>query len=226
MQFPVIFALITTAIASPVPIPAEPALVKPVLVERQTGTISNELTLGPCRDIIFIFARGSTEPGNMGIVVGPGVADQLKLRLGETRVAVEGVDYAALLSTNYLPGGTDAASEEAMKTLLNLANTKCPDSQILTGGYSQGGAVNHRAIEDMPQAIKDKIKGVVLFGDTQKTAEGSQIRGFPTSKTDFFCDNGLDQVCNGVLSAAVLAPHLSYGLNAVEAGNWLADRVA
>jgi cutinase len=154
------------------------------------------------------------------------VANQLKLRLGSTRVAVEGVNYAALLSTNYLPGGTDAVSEAAMRTLINLANTKCPNAQILTGGYSQGGAVNHRAIEDLPQNVKDKIRGIVLFGDTQKRADGDQINGISTSRTKFFCAGGLDQVCNGVLSAAVLAPHLSYGVNAVEAGNWLADQVA
>lgn len=42
------------------------------LSKRQlTGTTENELEFGSCRDIIFIFARGSTEPGNMvGIQAG------------------------------------------------------------------------------------------------------------------------------------------------------------
>ncbi|KAI1812206.1 cutinase [Poronia punctata] len=220
MRFSAVFALASLAIASPIA-----PQVETTLATRATRSTENELSLGPCKDVIFIFARGSTEIGNMGTVVGPGVADQLKARLGSSRVAVEGVDYAALLSTNYLPGGTDALSEARMKALLNMAATKCPNSQIVTGGYSQGGAVNHRAIEDMPQNIKDKIKAVVLFGDTQKLTDGNQIPGFPTSKTKFFCRGGLDQVCNGVLSAAVLLPHLSYGSDAVEAGNWLADRV-
>lgn len=221
MRFSAVLALASVAIASPIAAPADTFAVE----RRATSAIENELTAGSCKDVIFVFARGSTEVGNMGTIVGPGVADQLKKRLGAARVAVQGVNYAALLSTNYLPGGTDAASEEAMKTLLNLANTKCPDSQIVAGGYSQGGAVSHRAIEDLSQAVKDKIKAVVLFGDTQKLADGNQIKGYPTSLTKFFCAGGLDQVCNGVLSAAVLAPHLSYGANAVEAGDWLADHV-
>ncbi|KAI0388420.1 cutinase [Xylariaceae sp. FL0594] len=226
MRFSSVIALSSLAIASPIALPVNTTEAELTTQAVQlTGPISNELTLGPCRDVIFIFARGSTEAGNMGVIVGPGVADQLKARLGSTRVAVEGVNYAALLSTNYLPGGTDAVSASAMKTLINLAATKCPSSQILTGGYSQGGAVNHRAIEDLPQSVKDKIRAVVLFGDTQKLADGNQIPGYPTSNTKFYCQGGLDQVCNGVLTAAVLTPHLSYGINAVEAGNWLADHV-
>ncbi|KAI0404735.1 cutinase [Xylaria palmicola] len=229
MRFSAVLSLASVALATPIAVREETVAVErsPVELERRlTGASANELTRGDCRDYTFIFARGSTEIGNMGVVVGPGVADQLKKRLGDDKVAVEGVEYAALLSTNYLPGGTDAISEQAMKTLLNLADTKCPDTQILVGGYSQGGAVTHRAVEDMPQNIKDKIKGIVLFGDTQKRVDGDQVPGYPQAQTKFFCQNGLDQVCNGVLTAAVLPPHLSYGINAVEAGDWLVSQVA
>jgi hypothetical protein len=62
--------LATTSLAAPF---AEPAL-EPVDIEaiadletRQfsSGTTSNEFTSGGCRDVIFFFARGSTETGNM-----------------------------------------------------------------------------------------------------------------------------------------------------------------
>ncbi|KAI0533118.1 cutinase [Xylaria digitata] len=226
MRFIAVIAFALIAVATPITFVGKTPSSEISLVGRQiTGSTENELTAGACRDIIFIFARGSTEIGNMGTIVGPGVANRLRRRVGSSRVAVQGVNYAALIPTNYLPGGTDAASEAAMKGLLNLTHTKCPNSQIVTGGYSQGGAVNHRAIEDISAAIKDQIKAVVLFGDTQKLRDGHQIPSFPVSKTKFFCAGGLDQVCNGVLSAAVLTPHLSYGVNAVEAGDWLADHV-
>ena len=38
----------------------------PVTIEsRQTGTTAKEFTQGGCAENIFIFSRGSTEPGNM-----------------------------------------------------------------------------------------------------------------------------------------------------------------
>lgn len=35
------------------------------LEKRATGPVSNEFTQGGCRDVMFAFARGSTEVGNM-----------------------------------------------------------------------------------------------------------------------------------------------------------------
>lgn len=122
---------------------------------------ANEFKDDGCNDIIFVWARGSTEIGNMvrrllysgwhrdlqritraafltnrqGTVVGPDVANNLKDAF-PNRVAVQGVDYAALLSTNFLPGGADPAGIREMQSILSDAMTQCPDSVIVTGGYS------------------------------------------------------------------------------------------
>ena len=47
---------------------------------------------------------------------------------------------------------------------------------------SQGAAVNHRAIEDLSQAVKNQIAAVVTFGDTQARADNQQIPNFPKDK--------------------------------------------
>jgi cutinase len=70
-----------------------------------------------------------------GTVVGPPVANNLKDAF-PGRVAVQGVDYAAALSTNFLPGGADPAGIREMASILGDAMTQCPDSVIVTGGYS------------------------------------------------------------------------------------------
>lgn len=47
-----------------------------------------------CQPLTFIFARGTTELGNMGSVVGPPVAKQLASQT-HNKVTVQGVDYPA-----------------------------------------------------------------------------------------------------------------------------------
>lgn len=47
-----------------------------------------------CQPLTFIFARGTSELGNMGSVVGPPVAKQLA-SLTNNKVTVQGVDYPA-----------------------------------------------------------------------------------------------------------------------------------
>jgi cutinase len=59
------------------------------------STTSNDVTDNSgCKELTFIFARGSDEMGNMGSVVGPPVATQLKSLTGD-KVSVQGVTYAA-----------------------------------------------------------------------------------------------------------------------------------
>jgi cutinase len=59
----------------------------------------------------------------------------LKKALGDSTVATEGVDYAAALSTNFLPGNADPAGISEMADLLNSAATQCPQAKIVAGGY-------------------------------------------------------------------------------------------
>lgn len=48
-----------------------------------------------CTDMTVIFARGTTESGNVGSVTGPPMFAALRQKLGADRVTVQGVDYAA-----------------------------------------------------------------------------------------------------------------------------------
>jgi cutinase len=133
----------------------------------RVGTTATEFTDGGCRDIIMLFARGSTEVGNMGTICGPPTANGLKEVFGANAVAVEGIDYGALLSTNFIRGGADPAGIREMQRLIGQAVSQCPDSKLVVGGYSQGAALTHRAVEDLPQAQKDAIVAAFTFGDTQ-----------------------------------------------------------
>jgi len=143
----------------------------PLLSPRQRGsligTTATEFTSFGCRPIIMLFARGSTEPGNMGTICGPPTANGVKAAFGSDAVAVEGIEYGALLSTNFVRGGADPAGVREMQRLIGQAVSQCPESKLVVGGYSQGAALTHRAVENLPAAQKEAIVGAFTFGDTQ-----------------------------------------------------------
>jgi cutinase len=109
-----------------------------------------------------------------------------------------------------------------MATTLTDMASKCPDSVIVAGGYSQGAAVCHRAIEGLPENVKTQIAGVVLYGDTQKQQDNDQIPNFPKEKVDIICQPG-DAVCRGILT--VLPAHLTYGVRADEGVAFLTKQI-
>ena len=65
-----------------------------------------------------------------------------------------------------------------------------------------------------------------MFGDTQDRADGGQIPNFDPAKTEIICARApRDTVCDGILTAAVLPPHLSSGRNAGEGADFLIGQV-
>ncbi|KJX94044.1 Chain A like protein [Zymoseptoria brevis] len=189
---------------------------------RQIGlSTSNELTSGACRDVIFIFARGTTEQGNMGSAVGPQTCSALKSRIGSTSVACQGVGspYAADVTGNFGTRGASTVGIAEGKRLFELAASKCPNSQIVAGGYSQGAALIAASVTDVSAAVKAKIAGVVLFGYTKNQQNRGVIPGgYPASQTKVYCNIG-DLVCTGSLT--ITAAHLTYGRDASSAAQFL-----
>lgn len=207
-------------VAEPVPV-SEPATVEARQLFGQVGMTANEFTKGGCKPIIFIFARGSTEPGNMGLICGPPTANNLKDEFGRDTVAVEGVDYPAGLTTNFLPSGGDPKGVRDMTAKIQQA-AQCGDSIIVAGGYSQGAAITHETIEGLSPDIVAKIAGVITFGDTQKLQSRGRIQGLPEEKLKIICALG-DLVCSGTL--IITASHLLYNLDAGDAADFLAQRI-
>jgi cutinase len=74
-------------------------------------TTYNELGTA-CKEYTVIFARGTTEPGNVGILVGPPFFDALNDAVGANNVMIQGVnDYSASVQ-GYLAGGDPKGSAE------------------------------------------------------------------------------------------------------------------
>ncbi|GAM82970.1 hypothetical protein ANO11243_009560 [Dothideomycetidae sp. 11243] len=177
---------------------------------------------GPCRAVTLIFARGSTEPGNIGIVVGPGLAHGLRKRYGSRNVAVQGVVYPAKIPGNYEAEGCEAVGITNFVSDLRRAAGKCPSTKIVAGGFSQGAACLHAAFKRIDQQTRDRVVGVVTFGDTRNHQDGGKVPSFPPDRTRIYC-NKADEVCTGTLKTS--AAHRAYFKDVGPAVKFLSERI-
>lgn len=132
-----------------------------------TNTKSIRATNEPCRAVTMLFARGTFEPPPLGIICGPPTATGLQKALGANNITVQGVDYPAAVQSNFLPGGADPKDVKAMQAEIAQILTTCPSTKLVVGGYSQGAALTHRALESLPEDQKSKIVAAFTYGDTQ-----------------------------------------------------------
>jgi cutinase len=208
--------VIAASVALSMPVDNVPAAVVPreetgisAVVARQSST-ENDLQSGSssnCPEVIYIFARGSTEPGNLGTTAGLLLAQAVDRDYGSVWLQGVGGPYIADLASNFLPRGTSTAAIGEAKRLFTLANTKCPNTPVVTGGYSQGTAVIAAALEESSSSVRDQVKAAALFGYTQNFQNLGRIPNFPTAKTAIYCETG-DAVCWGTLF--ILPAHFLY----------------
>ena len=60
-----------------------------------TNTANDITNKTPCKALTVIFARGTSERGNIGSVIGPPLRTALQARVGADKVNYQGVPYAA-----------------------------------------------------------------------------------------------------------------------------------
>lgn len=96
-------------------------------------TTRDELIGGRCAPIIVLFARGTTEPGNVGDDVGPFFFDQLAaLRPG--KVIVQGTNNYPASIWDYLWGGSDTGASYMANQVVRAAS-QCKTSKIVLSGF-------------------------------------------------------------------------------------------
>ncbi|GKU00712.1 hypothetical protein FLAG1_02281 [Fusarium langsethiae] len=180
------------------------------------GSTMNDLS-GECKDVTVIFARGTTEAGNVGTAAGPPFFKALGEKIGQDKLAVQGVDYSASVAGIMQMG--DKAGSEKMASLVTEAAKKCPKTKIVMSGYSQGAMLVHNAARALPAETTAKVAAVLNFGDPfQKQA----IQGVSADKVKIICHAG-DGVCAG--TAAITPDHLTYGKDAAAAAEFVASKV-
>jgi cutinase len=169
---------------------------------------------GPCTEYTLIFARGTTEPGNVGILVGPPLITAIRNIVGSSALTVQGVNNYGATVDGYLEGGDPAGSAEMAKEI-QQAYAACPNTKLIASGYSQGGQLVHNAAAQLPAAVAQWISSAVIFGDPDN---GTAVANVPASKTDVYCHVGDDICLNGDL---VLPAHLTYAENVAAAAAFI-----
>lgn len=175
------------------------------------SSTSNDVTDGgACKKVTLLFARGTTEPGNMGSTVGPALASALKKQYNND-VAIQGIDYPADFAGTATGSITPAQAQGAvqMNKLANQLFTSCPDTKIVLSGYSQGAQQVHGALINLG-ANGNKIAAAVTFGDP---LQAQKFQNIDAGKTKIFCNQG-DGVCQDAF--IISAAHLSYAQDSIQ----------
>lgn len=130
-----------------------------------------ENQLSECAAITIIFARGTVELGNVGELAGPPFFNALDALVGDSNVAVQGVDYPATIA-GYLEGG-DAGGSATLASLTEQAASQCPDTQIVLSGYSQGAQLVHNGVAQISADVAARVVAVVCPSGSRDDRRGS-----------------------------------------------------
>ncbi|KAL9564575.1 hypothetical protein ACKAV7_011027 [Fusarium commune] len=152
---------------------------------------------------------------SLGITVGPILVEAMQLAIPDIWIQGVGGPYTADLAPNFLPEGTTDASIDEAKRLFQMAYDKCPDTPVVTAGYSQGTVVVGYALSELEGAVQNQVVGAALFGYTKNEQLGGRIPNYPTDRTKIFC-LPTDLVCDGTLF--ILPAHFLYGADAAVPG--------
>lgn len=197
-----------------------------------TGTVATAApaAAAPCAEFDVVAARGTLEPGTLGVIVGDPVYSSVKRKLAGRSTTSYAVNYPAnfdLMSAT--KGNIDVVNHVTAQA------RSCPDQRFVLVGYSQGANVIGNAIgvssagaavgapiaATIPASIEPRVAAVVLFGPPIG-AQGRHITGKYQSRTKEYCA-AQDPVC--VNGGSDVLSHLSYFLNADEAATFIAGKV-
>ncbi|MBK6010695.1 cutinase family protein [Streptomyces sp. MBT53] len=183
-----------------------------------------------CADLDVVAARGTFEPGTLGLIVGDPVFSALQQKITGKTLSSYAVNYPADLSlTSAATGNLDVVNH------VNAQVAACPNQRFILVGYSQGANVVDNSIgissdgavvgspivATIPAAVEPRVAAVLLFGNPIR-ALGKSVTGTYQSRTIDFCATG-DPICqNG--GTDVLA-HLGYTSDAGAAATFAAGKI-
>lgn len=162
---------------------------------------AGKIPLGPkpggCFPFELVIARGTSEPGAFGAVVGDPILARVQQQMGKDKVRGYSVQWdGSLMGTSSVTGAADLARR------VNTKSRECPNMQFAVIGYSIGGAIAANGLKQINKDARPRVKAVVLYAPFGGAAPPADFR----SRTLKNCAKG-DSVC---LNGSNLAAHISY----------------
>ncbi|KAH8731536.1 cutinase-domain-containing protein [Phaeosphaeriaceae sp. PMI808] len=194
------------------------ALLPSLALAELSSQNQNDVTNGgACKAMTVLFARGTTEGGNMGTLAGPPFVTAIGEMMGAGNVAVQGIEYPADIP-GFLVGG-DRAGSQLMAQMVGQVRAKCPDTNLVMAGYSQGGQLVHNAADMLSAQDSAFVSSAVIFGDPNN---GKPVGKVTAADTKVICHTG-DLICAG--QAVILPPHLTYGRDGDNAAQFVVNNM-
>ncbi len=181
-----------------------------------------------CTDIDVVVARGTDEPGWLGLAVGDPLFGMLREVL-PMNVSAYRVNYPAnLLDANSVGDG----SQDLVGHITGLASA-CPGTRFIVVGYSQGAVVVHTAFgtvltgampgaTQLPPEFADRIAVVLLFGDPLRLIGQDFLPDPYQARLGSWCQIA-DPVCEP--GGNIPAAHVTYAAHVAEAAWFAASRI-
>jgi cutinase len=186
----------------------------------------------PCTDVELVVARGTGEPGTLGLIVGDPLLTATRPAVAPRSVGGHAVAYPAGFTADSPPAGNRALVEH-----LTARSAACASTRFVLVGYSQGaqvvdmaigadvsGTINAPApsgIVALPASVTGRVAAVVLFGNPIG-ALGRKVPAAWQGRTLDICATG-DPVCQP--GGADIGAHLTYSANAGQAATFIGQKV-
>ncbi len=181
----------------------------------------------PCPEVEVVFARGRVEPPGTGRI-GTAFINALRTKT-DKNVGYYAVNYPA--DTEIMLGAND------MSRRIQSMAAKCPNTDLVLGGYSLGAAVTDVVLavpsaifgytNPLPLGMNDHIAAVALFGNGTRKILGpvSDVSPLWGAKTIDLCTAN-DPVCNDNLEPETWAGNWSAHLYGAYVDSGLVDQAA
>jgi len=181
----------------------------------------------PCPEVEVVFARGRIEPPGTGRI-GTAFINALRTKTAKS-VGYYAVNYPA--DTEIMLGAND------MSRHIQAMAAKCPNTDLVLGGYSLGAAVTDVVLavpaamfgdtNPLPLGMNDHIAAVALFGNGTRKILGPVSDIIPRwgAKTIDLCTAD-DPVCNDNLEPETWAGNWSAHLHSAYVDSGLVNQGA